>query len=319
MCIYCKFISFIKDEIIYTIYIIFFLTISSLKALENKIILKVDNEIITTLDIFEEIKNLKFFNKNLNQINDNEIYQIALQSVINYKIKENQILKVFNKIDLTDNEYLNYVIEDTYKKLGFSNIIEFKNKLNDNNIKFNSYEKKLKINILWNQIIYSKFNDKLVVDLNELKKQIRNQKKNNKIFNLSEIVFQIDNINELNDKYLAIKKDIKELGFENAALKHSISNTSGNGGELGWIDEKLLNKEILNILDALEFNNITKPIRVTGGFIILKKNDFKQVAKELDFDKELDRLVNYQKEKQLSSYSNLYFNKIKKDLKINAP
>lgn len=297
----------------------FFLTISSLKALENKIILKVDNEIITTLDIFEEIKNLKFFNKNLNKINDNEIYQIALQSVINYKIKENQILKVFNKIDLTDNEYLNYLIEDTYKKLGFSNIIEFKNKLNDNNIKFNSYEKKLKINILWNQIIYSKFNDKLVVDLNELKKQIRNQKKNNKIFNLSEIVFQIDNINELNDKYLTIKKDIKELGFENAALKHSISNTSGNGGELGWIDEKLLNKEILNILDALEFNNITKPIRVTGGFIILKKNDFKQVAKELDFDKELDRLVNYQKEKQLSSYSNLYFNKIKKDLKINAP
>ena len=79
------------------ILIIFCFIITEVYAIENKVIAKVNNNIITTLDVFDEINNLKFFNKNLNKINDEEIYQIALQSLVRYEIKKNEILKNFKK------------------------------------------------------------------------------------------------------------------------------------------------------------------------------------------------------------------------------
>ena len=66
----------------------------------------------------------------------------------------------------------------------------------------------------------------------------------------------------------------------------------------------------------MEINNFTQPIIVPGGFLILKINDIKNTKIKVDIDKELKRLINFEKNNQLNQYSKFYFNKIKKDLEI---
>lgn len=300
-------------------FVIFYVLLNESIAIENKIILKVENHIITSLDIFEEIKNLKFFNKNLNQIKNEEIYQIALQSILNQKIKEIEISKKFDEIKLDDENYLNFLIESKYKSLGYETLTEFKKELTNKKINFNNFEEKIKIDILWSQIIYSKYYSKIKINEKELRKEILSKKNISNSYELSEIVFNIENVNEVNIKYQLIKEDIQKLGFDNAALKNSISTTASSGGNLGWIDEKQINSKLRNELNNTQVGNITKPIRIPGGFIILKKNDVKKTEVNLNIEQELKKLIDYNQETQLRNYSNVYFNKIKKDLKINAP
>ena len=299
------------------IILIYFIS-SKAYALENKIILKVDNDIITSLDIFEEIKTLKFFNENLNQISNEEIYKIGLESLLNHKIKKNEVLVNFGNLNLKNEDYLEALIENTYKKKGYKNLREFKDILNDKGVNFNYYEEKIRTNILWGQIVYSKYSNKIIVDEKNLLEKIKNQKNLNRSFNLSEIVFQIENINELDTKYELIKSDIAKIGFENSILKYSLNNSSDNNGQLGWIDEKFINKNIQNQLDNIAIGAITKPIRIPSGFLILKKNDVKTIEQEIDIEEELKKLVNYERDKLLNNYSNIYFNKVKNNLNINA-
>jgi len=301
--------------------ILFFLILISfnVNSFENKIILKIDNDIITSLDILEEINNLKFFNQNLSEVDKEEIYQISLNSLINYKIKKQEVLKYFNKIEIENEDYIKSIIENNAKKLNFKNISDFKKVLKEKNINFDYYEEKIKVNILWNQIIYSKYNSQLVVNEIELKEKIKIQNDNKKAFNLSEIVFQIENLDDLKITYETIKSDINKLGFQNAVLKYSVSNTSNEGGDLGWVDETLINNKILEELKAMSIGSITNPIRIPSGFLILKVKDVKKIETNLNIDQEVKRLINYEKEKQLDSYASMYFNKIKKNVKINAP
>jgi peptidyl-prolyl cis-trans isomerase SurA len=299
--------------------IIFFLTFSKGLTIENKIILKIDNEIITTLDVYKEIKNIKFFNRNLNNLNDEEIYQISIQSLIKYKIKKNEISKKFKIVEIQNKDYLDQLIEKTFKDLGFQNLQDFKNELIKREISFENFKEKLKIEILWNQLIFSNYYNKLVIDEEKLKKQINNIDKTVKSFNLNEIIFDVENIEEIEKKYNLILNDIQKLGFEGAALKHSISNSSINGGNLGWIDEKNIGKQILDQINKINIKSITKPIRISSGFLILQKFDEREIQKNLDSEEELKKLIDYEKNQQLNNYSNLYYNKLKKNIKINAP
>jgi len=297
--------------------ILFYVIVNEVYAIENRIIIKVNNNIITSIDIFNEMNDLRFFNKNLNEINDEEIYQIALQSLIRNEIKKNEIIKNFNKIELLDRNYLNNFIERTYKSLNINNLLDFKNYLADNKVDYKKYEEKLIIDILWNQIIFTKFENRISINEKQLKKKILKQKKKTKSFNLSEIVFQIESTNDLDNTYSLIKKDIENIGFESAVIKYSISKTANIAGELGWVNEALLDNSLVKELASIPINAITSPIKISGGFLILKKNDTKEEEKEIILEDELSKLINFEKEKQLNSFSNLYFNKIKNDQKIN--
>jgi len=262
--------------------IIFFLTFSKGLTIENKIILKIDNEIITTLDVYKEITNIKFFNRNLNNLSDEEIYQISIQSLIKYKIKKNEISKKFKIVEIQNKDYLDQLIEKTFKDLGFQNLQNFKNELIKREISFENFEEKLKIEILWNQLIFSTYYNKLVIDEEKLKRQINNIDKTVKSFNLNEIIFNVESMEEIETKYNLILNDIQKLGFEGAALKHSISNSSINGGNLGWIDEKNIGKQILDQINKINIKSITKPIRISSGFLILQKFNVRETQKNLD-------------------------------------
>lgn len=313
-----KFKRILTKKLSKILIISFFLIVSKSIALENKIILKIDNDIITTLDVFDEKNSLQFFNKNFDQINSEEKYEISLQSIVKTRIKKNEIIKRIGEIKLEDTSYLDIVIKNRYENLGFKDLENFKKELNNKKISYENFEQKLKIDILWNQLIYTLYYNKVSINENELKKQIENQKEFVTSFKLSEIVFQIDDVNNLNNRYNLIKKDINELGFESAALKYSISNTATTGGDIGWVNENKINKEILEVLNKTTEGSITQPIRIPSGFLILKKNELKKEKKKLNIQEELKKLVNYQTEMQLNNYSNIYFNKIKKDLNIDV-
>jgi peptidyl-prolyl cis-trans isomerase SurA len=110
---------------------------------------------------------------------------------------------------------------------------------------------------------------------------------------------------------------INNKGFDFAVLKYSISPTAKLGGKLDWINENSLNKNIKSAINNLKKNEFTKPIVVPGGFLILKINDIKNTKVEIDIEKEFVKLKNYERNNQLNQYSKIYFNKIKKNLKIS--
>ena len=135
------------------------------------------------------------------------------------------------------------MITETYSKIGLNNLAEFEKKLNNLGINLNEFKEKLSIEALWNQLIYEKYKSKVQVDISKLKKEI-SLKENQNIFNLSEIVFNVEKAENFSDKLNQIIDDIENKGFENAALIHSVSETKSFGGNLGWINENSISKNL---------------------------------------------------------------------------
>lgn len=306
----------IKEKFIFYFCLFFLITKVSF-ALENKIIVKVDNEIITYLDIIDESNYLRALNPQINNLNQNKLFEISKNSVIREKVKQIEILKRVEKLNI-DKNYLDKLIRRIFVKLNFRNKNEFKIYLEKFGVDLDTVEKKISIEALWNELIFYKFSKKVKINEEEIKKEIlENNKKKNISYFLYEIVFNVKENNNLNKKFNLIKKDIVEKGFENSALIHSISNTSNIGGKLGWVKANSLNEKIKNEINKINLGEFTQPITVPGGFLILKLGDTKENIESFNIDEEIEIMINAKKNTQLNQYSNIYFNKIKKDMSIN--
>ena len=293
----------------------FFLTQYSY-SLENKIIIKIENEIVTTLDIENEINYLLALNPTFNSLKQEKRKFIATNSLVKEKIKRIEILKYIEEINL-DQNFLQTLIQDRYSRLNLKNKKEFINYLKTYDINIKTIEKKISIEALWNQLIYQKYFSKVKIDRNSLEKEIENVfKKGEKNYLLSEIVFEEKNKKKVEQIYSKIMNEIQNQGFENAALIHSVSESASVGGKLGWIKESSLNKIVTQNLSNLEINEITKPIFTMNRYIILKIDDIEFKEIKYDKDKELNNLIKFKTNEQLNQYSNIYFNKIKKNTKI---
>ena len=300
--------------------ILFFLTThTSIKAFENKILVKIDNEIITTQDVENEYKYILALNKGFKDIEKKKAYEISKRSVIREKIKEIEILKNFKELKVEE-KYLNEVFANLYLNIGIKNKKDFRKYLKNRKVSYKNIKKKIEIEALWNSLIVGKFLSKVKIDEKRLREQIiKDQNKTSNSYLLSEILFKIQSSDELENKYREIKESIDKEGFANAALTHSISSTSNVGGNLGWIDENNIEKKINNEILKLKKNEYTKPIIVPGGFLILKVKDIKQVNKKLtqNINEELKKRISIKKNDQLNQFSIIHFNKIKKDIYIN--
>ena len=285
-------------------------------SLENKIIIKIENEIITTLDIDSEINYLLALNPTFKSLKKERRKMIATNSLVKEKIKTIEILKYIEKINL-DKNFLQKLIQDRYSRLNLKSKKEFINYLKNYDININTIENKISIEALWNQLIYQKYFSKVKIDKTSLEEEIEKVfKKGEKNYLLSEIVFEEKNKEKVNETYLKIKNEIQNEGFENAALIYSVSESSTVGGKLGWIKESSLNKIITQNLSNLEKNEITKPIFTMNRYIILKIDDIEFKEIKFDKDKELNNLIKFKTNEQLNQYSNIYFNKVKKNTKI---
>ena len=296
--------------------LIFFIYINSSNSLENKILVKIEDQIITSLDVSNEYKYLVALNPNIKNSKKNDIYKIAKRSVIQEKIKKIEIKKNFNNPKIPQ-KFIEQILQNVYSKIGFANLEDFKKYLISNNIDFENVKNKLEIEALWNELIFIKFSSKIKIDRKELEQKIKNNSKFLKSYLFSEISFEVSNLKELDNKFKEIDKVINDKGFEVAALEYSISPTSNLGGKLDWINENSLNKSVRSAIKNLKINEHTKPINVPSGFLILKIDDIKSTKIEIDIESELEKLENYEKNNQLNQYSKIYFNKVKKDLEIS--
>ncbi|MDC1003363.1 peptidylprolyl isomerase [Candidatus Pelagibacter sp.] len=278
--------------------------------------MKIENQIITSLDVNSEYKYLIALNPSLKNSSKKDVIELSKRSIVNERIKKIEIEKTFKNPQLPE-EFLNKILQNVYSRIGLANLDDFKEYLILNNVDIENVKNKLEIEALWNELILIKFSSKVKINEKNLKAKINKDNKFSKSYLLSEISFEVSNLNDLDNKFSEISDVINNSGFDFAALKYSVSTTSNFGGKLDWINENSLNRKIKDAIKNLKINNFTKPINVSGGFLILQINDIRNTQIEVNVEEELIKITNFEKNNQLNQYSKIYFNKIKKNLQID--
>lgn len=306
--------NFLLIKIIFFIFFLFNIFTNIVQASNNAfIVMKVNNEIITNININKEYRYLISLNTDLKSLKKEEIFNLAKNSFLREKIKENELKKYF-KLNQS-NKYIDRTIKNLYGSINISNEIEFKKYLSVYNLTIEDVKKKLEIEVLWNELIYKKFHKQIDIDEEKIKKKV-NVNKIQKNYLLSEIFFSGENKEKINEKYNLIKKSISEIGFKNTANIYSLTESAKIGGSIGWVGENQLTKKAVNEINKLQIGEFTKPINITGGVIILKLDEQEDKKISLDFDSEFKKLIEYERNRQLNQFSTIYYNKLKFNTKI---
>ena len=284
-----------------------------------KILFKIDNEIITNIDVEKEKRYLIALNNKLSELPVLQLNNIAKESLIKEIVKKKELKKFFDTNK--KNEYSEKIAKNFYKRLNFKNENEFQLYLNNFNIKKEFVMDKIKQETMWNQMIFERFKYQVNIDEENLKKllqkKINNNEYKNENYNISEILFQLASNENLNSKLNIIKKSINEVGFENTANIFSISPSSKFGGKIGWIEKNQLSDILLKEIIQIKKNELTNPVQTNNGYLIIKLNDKRIVNKEINFEDEFNKLVSFEKEKQYNQISNIFYNKIKQNTYIS--
>ena len=309
-----------KKKKLFYLLMILYLFSGQANSLENKIILKVNDKIITTFDLKQEETYLVILNKNLKKIEKSKLKNLATDSIIKEKIKEIELNKYYQIDKVLDDPNLKKIIINLYQTLRFQNEKEFINYLDTQNLNFMKVKRKLAIEMLWNNLIFKKFQNRVLIDEeeinNNLNKQIKDLSFSRDIL-LSEILIKNSKDFNLDLIYSKILKSIQDVGFAASANIFSASNTSKTGGKVGWIKETSLSKKILNNLINLKKGQISKPIKINENFLILKVDDIRINQQKIDKKQLLTEKILYEKNQQLERYSLAYFNRVKQSVQIN--
>jgi len=293
-------------------------TLNNAKSIESKIIYNIENEIITNIDIKNELKYLIALNNSLKEIGKEKLLNISNESIIREKIKKIELLKNFKEIKI-NKDYYTLLLENIYKRLNLKSVNEFEIYLKNYDLKIDDIKKKITIDALWNELIIQKYNSKITINKGEIKKRIlRNNKTQSKEYKLSEIIFEVKNKEEIEKKYNKVIKSINEIGFENSAATYSISESAKIGGNIGWINQNSLNDNIKKNISNLQIGEVTRPIILSNGIMILKLINTKNSKTTIDVENELKKTINYERNRRLNQYSKIYYNKIKKNLNFDG-
>jgi peptidyl-prolyl cis-trans isomerase SurA len=288
------------------------------QSIEIKIIHNIQNEIITNIDIKNEFRYLVALNNSLKELDEEKIFNISNESAIREKIKKIEISKNFKEIKLNE-DYSELLLKNLYSRLNLKSIDEFEIYLKNYDLKVTDIVKKITIDTLWNELIIRKYSSKVVIIEAEIKKKLlKNSKVQSKEYQLSEIIFEVENKEEIQKKYKEVVKSINEIGFENSAAIYSFSESSKIAGDIGWINENSLNNNIKKNISSLKIGEFTKPIILSNGILILKLINTKTSETTIDIENELKKIINYERNRQLNQYSKIYYNKIKKNLDFNG-
>ena len=306
------------NKTIFFLLIIFIYLTNNLLAEKILIKAKVKNEIITNIDLEHEVGYLIFLNPKLYELNKSRLNKLALDSLITEIIKKNELEKIFDFNE--ENKFVEIIEDNLIKAKQIKNKSIFKEILKSKNLKYKIIKEKLKVEAMWNQLIYDKYANNLKINKIELKQKILSNLENkNKTFeyNLSEIMYA-SSANESHDTILIkIQNNLKDIGFENTANIFSISNTSKNGGLIGWVNEIQLSNKIRNQIKMLEIDQVSKPIKIQNGYLLIKINDKKEFKEKINIDDQLEKLVNKERNRQLNSFSNIFYKRLKKNIEIN--
>ena len=306
-----------KVKFILFLFLLVIISFKSSTAENFYIVYKVNNEIITNSDIEKEYRYLVSLNNQLKNLEKQKIIELSKESALREKIKKIELIKYFDlkTINIDIDNYL----ENFYRNLNIKNKKEFEEYLQSNNISLNYVQKKIEIEILWNQLIYDRYISQINIDRNQLKEKVKKliSTKKQKKYSLSEILFDIENNSNFEKKLENINQSISEIGFKNTANIYSISDSSKFGGKIGWIEEQKLSTKILEQLKALEVGQYTSPVQVGSSFLILKIEEIKYENAIINEDEELNKMIQFETSKQLDQFSKIFYEKIKINSFIN--
>ena len=298
--------------------IITFLSSTLIADDKYEIVVSIDNKVITNFDIQKEVNYLLALNPSLNNLPKKQIYEIAKESLVREEIKEKEILKYYN-INYKDPE-LSLLIENIYNRLNIANENEFNKYLSNFDLSIEIISAKLAIEKAWNRLIFEKFNQFINLDELRLKKELEknlSQPQTQNRYLISEILFQSKDDKEYQEILRNIKKTIEENSFETAASIYSISDSSKNGGEIGWVNKNEISDTIYNVLNKLSIGQFTQPIKIASGFLIIYLNDIKKEEQEFNVDEELKKMIISEKNRQFNEFSIIHFKKIEQQIFIN--
>ena len=297
---------------IFFFFIILLFQIYSINSSEVKIVTKVNSEILTNIDIENESKYLIILNSNLESLRKDELLELSKNSLIRQILKKEEVVKYFvlEKHSKLGEELL----KKNYTALGFESKEKYSNFLNKEGFSIEILKEKLLIERLWNSLIYEKFKNKIKIDENDIKNKVKTFINNQgKVYeyNLSEILF------DLNTDYKQLIDFIENYSFEAAASKYSISDTSMNGGKIGWVKNNnlaaKLNKQISNLTEG----QISEPIEIPNGNLLIKLNQKRELENKIDIDLEIKKQINFEQNRQLNSFSLNFYKKLKQNSIIN--
>ena len=305
-----------KRSIIF-ILIFFLLNNFSYSKINLQIVMKINDQIVTTYDLEKETNYLLALNPKLEDIDRNNLLELAKRSVIKEMIRKNEILK-FKELNL-QNTQINNVLNNIIQNLNFADQSQFENYLKNFNITIDDIKKKIEIENEWKNLIYAKYSESVKIDKDNLINKIEKESKEefSLEYNLSEIV--LDKKKDVSSEELSKKifESIEKNGFENTANLYSISDSSKVGGKIGWIKKNNLSLEINRELENLKINSYSGLIKIRNNYLILKINDIKEVAIEIDKQKELNKMIMIETSNQLEKFSNIFYNKIKLNSRIS--
>jgi peptidyl-prolyl cis-trans isomerase SurA len=301
----------INKIIIYSILYIFLHT-SIVQAVENKIILKVENLIVTSFELKNKIKTDLILRKmEINQKNINEIKQRSLRSLLNLKIKESE-LKKFN-IKTLEGDVIKQIISITSVDLP-----EVKRIFISNNIDYELFFNEVKTELTWQKYVFALYGDKLKVNENEVDAELKNlidEQANVIEYKISEIELLFEDQVKAKEKILFIKKKIEEIGFENTAMQFSLSSSASKKGDLGWINEEALSNQFKKVINSMKPGDVSKPIISVESIIILKLDE-KKISKINDSD--IKRLKSNILNKKTNEIFELYSRSLLSKVKNNS-
>ena len=303
-------------KIFYFLVIFVFTTVVTKSEIKVYIYTTVNDQIITNFDIEKEMDYLKILNPKLKELNKSKIFKISKDSLINEIIKMNEINKVFDSSQ--ESPFLDEQLKNLYTRLNFKTEQEFKNYLlNSSNYTLEEIKQKLKIELMWNELIYLKYSNQLNIDREKLSNKIDNLTNIRKEYQLSEIVFRKDKNESLETLITKINSSINEIGFNNTANIYSISDSAKLGGKIGWINENNLSEIIFNNLRNVMEGELTKVIQLGNNFLILKVDKIRDKNVPIDKNVELNKMIKFETNKQLNQYSKIFFDKSKINYTIN--
>lgn len=305
----------IKEKII--LYLIIFLFSNNSLFAEIKILAKVNNDVITNYDLKKESNYLEILNPNVSKLDNNQKLILAKNSLVKEIIKKKEIEK-FTDIEKKDFLFDEYM-ENFYKRVGVNTKKEFQDILKLKiNYSLEEIKNKIKIELIWNDLIYSKYINQVKIDEVEIMNKVDSLKDDlEKKYLLSEIVFRKKIDKTLNETFEEIKLSINQVGFANAANIYSYSDSSKFGGKIGWLSEISLPEQIRVKLKNLEIGEISDFIKIGNNFVILKIEDRKLNKKIIDREKEINSLKDKEINDQLNKFSKIFFEKIKLNYSIN--
>ena len=197
---------------------------------------------------------------------------------------------------------------------GFNNKSEFISFLKRNKLEYEDYKEKIVIEKLWNTLIIEKSKNKIKIDENDIRKKVKNFfLKQEKIYEykLSEILYDSKTLTS------EILNFIDTYSFETAASKYSISDTSANGGEIGWVKINNLSDKLKDVISSLSTGEISKPIQISNGNLLIKIDKIREVKRKFNLDEEVKKQITFERNRQLNNYSLNFYKKLKQNSIIN--